>query len=243
MKDFRLWQVMLAAGALTLAGPVAATAQTVEEEGDSWTVEEREVEREVDDVELQDEDTVEEAVTPESNVIVVEPTTRRADTGPNVAVEVGGGFSNYTDDLNDATSPGGSWDVRGIFGLKSPIAFELAYVGAANNLDVGDNTAIATSGEGLVRLNFMDSTSGVQPFIGGGVSYFRLDLDSDLADLVDLDGTEALGFPVTAGIQFYPTDNFTLAARGSYRFLTDALDSAFPAGDQWNAGITLGAAF
>ncbi len=182
-----------------------------------------------------------EAVVPREDtgqVIVMEGQPARLRESQNVAIEVGGGFSSYTSDLNDALENGGNWDVRAVLGTSSPVGLELGYFGAANGFENLDDTAIATAGEAVVRINLQAPTAGWQPFIGGGIDYFRLDGGEG-----QIDGTEALGFPVTAGISFYPLRNFTIGARGTYRFLTDLLDDNFPDGDNWNAGLTLGATF
>ena len=156
---------------------------------------------------------------------------------PSVAIEIGGGYSDFTGDLGDALHDGGNWDVRGIFGTASPFAIEATYFGSANGLTAEDGTAITTAGELQARLNVLQPAQGVQPFIAGGANYFRIDSDGAL------DNAQAIGFPVTAGLQVFPADNFTIGARGSYRFLTDLIDDDFPGGDNWNVGLTVGATF
>ena len=156
---------------------------------------------------------------------------------PQVAIEIGGGYSDFTGDLGDQLHDGGNWDVRGIFGTASPIAIEATYFGSANGLVAEDGTAITTAGELQARLNVLQPADFVQPFIAGGANYFRIDSDGAL------DNVQAIGFPVTAGLQVFPTDNFTIGARGSYRFLTDLIDDDFPGGDNWNVGLTVGATF
>lgn len=194
-----------------------------------------------------DEEVQEEVVPREETIVITQP------RGPapldNVLVELGGGASTYTGELGDVTEGGAGWTGRVVIGARTMLGFELSYFGAANTiegLDVGigdvgdldtDNTVIASAGEGLLRLNFLGARAPVKPFVAGGANYTRFDSDTLF------DNTEALGFPLAAGVQFYPTDNFTIGARGDYRILTDLIDENLPDGNQWGGMLTVGANF
>lgn len=194
----------------------------------------------------QDQGVQEEAV-PREQTIVVQP--QRAAPLDNVLVEIGGGGSTYTGQLGDVTKGGAGWAGRVVIGARTMLGFELGYFGAANTIegtgvnisDVGDlgndNTVVSSAGEGLVRLNFLGARAPVKPFVAGGANYTRFDSDTLF------DNREALGFPLAAGVQFYPTNNFSIGARGDYRILTDLIDENLPNGDQWGGMLTVGANF
>jgi hypothetical protein len=191
-----------------------------------------------------DETQIEEGVVP-GETVVLRPEPARLQPQPNFGVELEGGVSNFTGDLGDALDSGGNWGVRGIFGKASPIGLEAAYFGSANSLAAADETGISSAGELQGRLNIIRSPdSVVQPFVAAGVNYYRIDATGDEAVALDgNDSVESIGFPLSAGVNFLPTENITIGARGNYRILTDLIDDNIPSGDNWNVGLTLGAAF
>ncbi len=259
--------IALAALATLIAAPAYAQDGNPFEDpyADDTGIDETLIEREPARDELLDEQELEEAVEEEAEraveeeveetavpaeTVVLRPEPVRVRDQANVALELEGGYSRFTDNLNTAVSPGGNWGLRGVFGTSSPIGVELGYFGSANNYEVGDGSAISTAGEVLGRVNFLKPESVVQPFLAAGVNYFRMDSTEDqgLSGLFDdqggiLDNAESIGFPLSAGLAFYPSQNFVIGARGTYRILTDWIDDNFPDGDNWNAGLTLGAAF
>lgn len=194
-----------------------------------------------------DQEVQEEVVPREETIVVTQP--RGAAPLDNVLVEIGGGASTFTGELGDVTEGGAGWTGRVVIGARTMLGFELAYFGAANTIegldvginDVGDldsaNTVISSAGEGLVRLNLLGARAPVKPFVAGGANYTRFDSDTLF------DNAEALGFPLAAGVQFYPTDNFSIGARGDYRILTDLIDEEVPDGNQWGGMLTVGANF
>lgn len=179
----------------------------------------------------------------EQNVVVLQPTQPHARALPGVAVELGGGYNNFTQDLGDTLRGGGDWSVRGIWGVNRQAGIEAAYFGSANRF--GDETrneyAITSAGELLGRVHIARPGAMIKPFVGAGLDYFRLDVIEETND--PLDGMQSIGIPVAAGVNVYPMKNLNIGARGSYRFLTEWLDEDFPDGDQWNVGLTVGAAF
>lgn len=169
----------------------------------------------------------------------------------NVAVEIGGGLSTFTDDLGEALDGGASFTGRAILGTRSMLGIEVGYFGAVNGLDTVNNevaleignvdsksTVYSNSAELLGRVNLAGSRWPVRPFIAGGVSWYRLD-----SDLEAFDDSDAMGFPLAAGVQIYPWQFLTVGLRGDYKVLTDPFSNDFPGGDQYGGTLTVGAAF
>jgi hypothetical protein len=193
---------------------------------------------------------VQEEVVPEGRetIIVAQP-RGAAQPLDNIILELGGGASTFTQDLGDALEGGAGYTGRAVWGARNPLGVELAYFGAVNPIegagaddifDVGeidtDTSVFTNSAEALARINFLGARSAVKPFLAGGANYTRFDSDTLL------DGTEVFAIPVAAGLQFFPLDNFTIGARGEYRFLTEWIDDV-PDGDQWGGTLTVGANF
>ncbi len=232
--------------ALVLAAATPAWSQTQGDEG--WFTEEEESEVILEEPGLEAEGDVEvdEAVIPR-------PQPEPVQTN-NFAVELGGGVNSFTGDIDDELDVGGNWELRGIWGMNSPVGVEVSYFGAANSLadvTIGnvalgqDGELISSAGEALLRLNLMEVIGQgdiqIDPFLAAGVNYYRFD-GSGGAD-VSSDANETIGVPLAAGVTWMPTNNFSLGARGGYRILTTALDDNFPDGNQWNVGLTVGAVF
>lgn len=169
----------------------------------------------------------------------------------NVAIELGGGASSFTDDLGNALQGGASFTGRAILGTRSMLGIEVGYFGAVNGLDTVNNevalevgnvdskaTVYSNSAEALMRVNLAGSTWPVRPFVAGGVSWFRLDSDQE-----EFDDADAMGFPLAGGVQIYPWQYLTVGLRGEYKFLTDPFSNDFPGGDQYGGTLTVGAAF
>lgn len=151
---------------------------------------------------------------------------------PNQILEVGAGVGGFTAGLDDETDAGAAWDVRAIFGARSPIGFEVAYVGGLNDLQPGDSetpgealqdpSLLTNAGEALVRLNL--TQSDFQPFLAAGVGIH----DFRVVDVEDMDRVDAENFrdstdiavPAAAGVQAY-LGRMTLGARVSYRYIFD----------------------
>jgi opacity protein-like surface antigen len=223
--------------ALGAAGPVGAQ-EAFEEDFPA-----QEFEEDVQTDEFGEEFTPEDAET-----VIVVPTTPQARPLPNIGVEIGGGVQSFTEGLGDVTSGGAGYSARAIFGPRSYLGLELGYMGAYNeaeSTETLDNTTAAVytnSGEALVRVNFFGNRSPVRPFIAGGVNYTYL--DSEVSTPIggfDLDGRDGIGFPAVAGIQFMPTDNFTVSARGNYTYLSNILDERL--GNQYGGSLNIGALF
>lgn len=144
-----------------------------------------------------------------------------AETTANIGVTAGAGVAGFTDDqTNDVLETGGMWEVRGIFGVSSPIALEAAYIGTAHavNLPVGDVDVIGNGLEAAVRLNL--GTFLVQPYVVGGVGWMHYDLR--VGDMeVDMPTDDDIAtVPAGAGVSFYAGPAL-IDVRASYRLAFD----------------------
>ena len=137
-----------------------------------------------------------------------------------MAISVGGGVVNFFDhDTRRFTGPGGSWEARLTVGTRSPLAFEAAYVGSAQNVKaLGlDRNAylLGTSFEGDARLNF--TTMALQPYIFGGIGYTQYNVENADFNTSSIDDAEHMGhIPVGAGIG-WQYGGLLLDVRGTLR--------------------------
>jgi hypothetical protein len=137
-----------------------------------------------------------------------------------MSLAVGGGLMNFFDqDTRDLTGPAGTWEARLTIGTRSPLAFEAAYVGSAQNVNaLGlDNSAylLGTSFEGDARLNF--TTMAVQPYIFGGIGYTQYDVQNADFNTSSVEDSEHLGhIPVGAGLG-WQYGGLLLDVRGTLR--------------------------
>lgn len=174
---------------------------------------------------------------------------------PNQVLEVGGGVNDYTQGLNGATDPGTAWDVRAIFGARSPIGLEAAYVGALNNLNGEARDLMMNGGEALLRVNL--TQADIQPFLAAGVGIHNFSLvdirsnDDGEVGTGDVEATQYgdstdLSVPAAAGVQAYINDRVTLGGRVSYRYIFEdqvVADEAATDAQSWAATARLGVAF
>jgi hypothetical protein len=184
------------------------------------------------------------------NVIVA---PQRREIG--LAVSLGGGVGQFTDSaLRDHTGVNGEYEARVLFGTRSPIAVEAAYVGTAGSIDalgLDDNAVLISNGvEGLARLNLGNRL--VQPFIVGGASWVRYSIVNASVNTSDVrDRDDVFAVPVGAGIATYVGDSgFMADVRFMYRFAfgNDLMKSTAPGADDpslanWNVSLRLGYAF
>jgi hypothetical protein len=109
----------------------------------------------------------------------------------------------FDDDTQGLTDAGGSWEARITVGTRTPLAFEAAYVGSAQNIEaLGlDDSAVllGTSFEGAARLNL--TRMAIQPYLFGGLGYTRYDVSNADFNTSSVNGKEEMGhIPVGAGI-------------------------------------------
>jgi len=198
---------------------------------------------------------VEETPPPPPPVVVEVPPAARP-LGPasrvGVGAQVGGGVTGFTDkEARQVTDPGGQWEARLSVGTRLPIALEGAYVGTAQNLEVGglnqQALVVGQGAEGDVRINV--GTLKVQPYIFGGFGWTRYEVmqaNGATAGIADVDNT--LNVPMGAGLDFRVSQSLLLDLRGNWRWTFDdeLLDGAYNGTGKtaklhnWNASAHLG---
>jgi len=153
-----------------------------------------------------------------------ERTTERERLG--IAVELGAGTSSFTNsNLRDATNMSGDWDVRLVFGTRSPLAFEASYIGSAqsiNALGLDNNALLVGNGvQGALRLN-ATIDAPVQPFLYAGAAWRRYSLQNTATNVSDVsDSDNVLEIPAGIGVAG-KFKGLILDARGEFRYARDA---------------------
>jgi hypothetical protein len=130
------------------------------------------------------------------------------------SLQAGGGFTNFSETGTQLlTNPGGSWSVRGAFGLDRRVGAEAAYVGTAMTLDIpaaDDAAVIGTAFEALVRLGYpielIRNVSFVSPYVAAGVGWSLFNLagtdESDEMGLEDSDSTFTIPLGIGVGLGY-----------------------------------------
>jgi hypothetical protein len=141
------------------------------------------------------------------------PRSDRLVTPLGAAITVGGGIVGFTDDAtNDRTDLGGGWEVRAVYGTRSYIAVEGAYVGSARSLsNVRDTTLISNGAEAAVRFNLPMELGTedmlIEPFAIAGIGASEYIItgtnDETVSGFVDGDGivTVPLGIGIAGGYE------------------------------------------
>lgn len=189
---------------------------------------------------------------------------RRDKFGGAIAeVKVGVGGGDYTEDnIQNQTSAGPSWDVRGVFGGHTPIGVEAAYVGSSRNVDnpagaIGDTQLVSNGLEGDLRLALPIKAGeilDIRPFAFGGVGWqymsFWGDGSVDRANRAADPGDHIMTIPAGLGLDV-GIGPLNLEARGTYRHAIGS-DLFGDAGSQfddpnalhsWNVGGSVGVEF
>ncbi len=166
---------------------------------------------------------------------------------PVTSLEVGLGVSDFTQGLDRATDPGAGWDVRAVFGVRSPVGLEVAYIGAMNDLDaVADEDArlLTTGGEAMIRASL---PSPVRPFVAAGIGVHNHAVVTDIDEArAQFNDSTDIAVPAAAGIQIDLAPNVTLGGRFTYRWLFDdevIADEDATVAQSWAATARLGALF
>lgn len=161
---------------------------------------------------------------------------------------IGGGVDDFSKSFyRDATSLGGGWQVRGIFGTKSYIAGEALYFGSAQNIDaIGLDDDAVLVGNGLqanIRVNVLKNYY-VQPFVFGGAAWRHYDLTDVNINLSDVrDSDDVFELPAGAGLAGY-IGGFMADIRGEYRWAWGAdLLLTDENADRWAVNASLGVEF
>jgi hypothetical protein len=162
-------------------------------------------------------------------------------TGYGMAAMVGGGVTGFTDgDLNDSVDTGGAWTARLIFGTRSLIGAEAAYVGSAQDMNVlglDSNAMLMSNGiEGLARVNLM-AESPIQPYLFFGIGWKRYSLINEAFNTSSvLDRDDVAEIPLGGGVAFR-WEGFVADARVGYAAAIDS--DLIPTGDPEEDGLDL----
>ncbi len=138
-----------------------------------------------------------------------------------IGVTAGIGMIGFSDDqTNNLIGNGGVWEVRGIFGLHSPLALEAAYRGSAQSVSIPltDLTLIGNGLEGDLRLNL--GSYIVQPYVVGGAGWKHYTLRNHDMQVDIKSDDDVLELPAGAGVSFYAAP-VMVDLRGTYRWAFD----------------------
>lgn len=170
----------------------------------------------------------------------------------------GGGVTNFTGDTaSDATSVGGSWDVRFAVATRRWVGFEASYVGGTNSINnvlgtAENNSRLTRNGlEGALRINaplYAKSTL-LSPYLLGGVgwnSYYVSNFNAGTSDISFRTGNDNV-VSVPLGVGFaVGYKGFIADVRGTFRPTYDQqifLNGSSSTLTNWDAGGMLGYEF
>ena len=187
---------------------------------------------------------------------------------PDAILQIGGGVSDFTTGLDSETNPGAGWDVRAIFGAKSPIGMEAAYFGNLNDIKGGnlpggndvdpdgienDRARLMTNGaEALLRANFGGTGGDLQPYVAAGIGVANHSVIDDreftTADDVgnEFDDSTDIVVPAAAGLDLFLDDRVTVGGRVGYKYYFDnqvVADEDAADVQAWSATARLGVTF
>jgi hypothetical protein len=237
MKTTKLLGLIFAAASLLVAGPVAAQDYGEEDEPG----EQEPIAEPVDIDEPYDE--------PSPIVQRDQPGTL---TPFGMGLTIGGAAVGFTDgDFNDFVDVGGGWEGRVIFGTRTMLGFEAAYVGTANGLDtfgVEDDAILLSNGaEGVFRLGLTNTQ--VQPYLLAGAGWKHYEIENTDVNTSNLQNSDnVIEFPLGAGLN-YKYNRFIADVRGTFRpAVDDELLRSEVAQDEnelhtWKAGANIGFEF
>jgi hypothetical protein len=159
---------------------------------------------------------------------------------------IGGGVAGFSaEELRDVTTVGGEWETRFVFGTRTLLGIEAAYVGGAYALDalgLDDNAYLLTTGiEASARLNLLPGA--LQPFVVAGVGWKRYDVtNADVNTSAMEDEDDVVEIPLGVGLAYRFAPLF-IEARGVFR---PALDNDLIATGElhnWAASARVGFEF
>jgi len=148
---------------------------------------------------------------------------RKKDDMKGLTVMLGGGVEGYTNALAPQINPGPAASVTAAIKPTSVLGIELAYTGAALNIDTGTPGG-ARGGPDIIRqggqavATFGLMASNVQPYVLGGIGISDYNVRAGFNEGFR-DDTVGL-VPVGAGLRTH-FGNFTADARLNYNFLFD----------------------
>lgn len=181
------------------------------------------------------------------------PSTHEPVLGIGVAVSLGGGLDDFAGStMRDTTGVGFGWTARALFGTRSIVAGELAYIGSAQGVDrlglSGRSTLYGNGAQADLRLN-VPTGIFLQPYVYGGVAWRHYTLTTGGSNLSDVaDSTDTFEVPVGVGIATY-VHEIVFEVRGEYRFswadhaIVPDSGGGTPLLDRWAVTSSAGIAF
>jgi len=184
------------------------------------------------------------------------PGEQHIQTRIGMSIQGGGGVTGFTrTSENDVTNIGGSWEARAVFGTRTILALEAAYVGSSRSLNAGPGAGAGLMGngaEGTFRLNapFLVNETLIEPFGFAGLGWSRYtlrELNQLQSAFTTRTSDNVATIPLGGGIAF-GYRGFIFEARFTYRPTFDN-DLALTANggqtrlDSWNAGAMVGFEF
>ncbi len=168
-----------------------------------------------------------------------------------ISLTTGAGPGNYFGTaLNNAVDTGAAWNARVVFGARSAIALEAAYVGSSNTVDtvnhVGKGRLDSNGFDGDLRLQV---PTMIEPYVFGGVGYNHMAVSNmtDVSTAGPLSTSDdQVTVPAGGGLTGYIGHHATLDLRGTYRFIPDnGITEMTPNHHlhQWVAEANIGYAF
>lgn len=168
------------------------------------------------------------------------------------AVQAGGGVTGFTgSEARDHLGTGAMFEARAIFGTRSYLGGELAYVGSGSEVSASglDGNAIMLSNglemTGRYSLPLYYRDLRLAPFLFSGMGYSRLSIVNDTGNAsIAKGGANALTMPFGAGFNT-GWNGFTADLRFTYRKVIDDDMIKTPGQDRvnlanWSAGLTVG---
>lgn len=192
-------------------------------------------------------------IPPDETPMTSEPQEYLPASRLGIGLMAGGGVQDFVGStISDMTGTAGFWDVRAIFGTRSVVGLEAAYVGSAQSIDAlgldSDATLVSNGLEGDIRIHAPLAYQGtlMEPYAFGGVGWQRYDIVNTAVATASLsDNDDVVTFPVGAGFAA-GYRGFLADVRFTYRWVEDA-NLLEPSGGgsltNWNLGAHLGYEF
>jgi hypothetical protein len=188
------------------------------------------------------------AMAPPLTAILTSPDRWQPRSRIGMALTLGGGVGDFSNDsINATTGMAGSWNLRLSAGTRLPFAWEVAYIGGANDVTGAgtgaDEYLLRNGAEGGLRFNvpFVWRSGMFEPFAAGGIGWTRYTTVND--DGAGVSGQDdVLVVPVGGGLAM-SIRGVTAEARFTYRLAY--ADEMFDERDMgnWNLALGLGMEF
>ncbi len=142
---------------------------------------------------------------PSSQAVVWRQPSSPILTTRGLGLTVGGGVVGFLNsDTADLANTGGAWEARLIYGTRSFLAMEAAYIGSAQSLNLNglpeDALLVGHGAEGNLRVNFT-RVMLIQPYIFGGAGWTSYGLMRTQSNTSALSGSDnVFHLPVGLGV-------------------------------------------